>query len=445
MSTIPTQAELEQSLKHLQKFMSEALNYGAVNTENLVDHVDDLLGSSNWPGGSVLGSLGAQTRRLFANFVQQRTAAKFDPIATGYLNLADSEFTSVFEGWKDIWDYNTGATRRVLSRDITYDTSVSTTGTGNPTWYRLTTDADGYEIQSAYLDDIVAECISKGSSGGEEVLRITMARAIDALSLFVAGEENGNGEVGIIQLRNSDDVLQDSSMEIGTAADSDPSSLGLWVDSAGVYGSSKYAILEDGHIASVREQSLGEDHEDGKKLALEIKGNHTIFQKINSSLGTTEPYHWGFFAKKKTTATGNVTMTVGDNASATTTIAALSSSAFTAVPCTLNQNLWPQNFMDVANPKISIAVDSLATDTVIVDGVWFHKMNRYNGTFWLPRPGSTQLQVGYKGTFNDVLNTESPFQLLLLLIFGVQRVTSRGVGVYWPHTPSGTPPEIVAT
>jgi len=445
MSTIPTQAELEQSFKDVQKFMSEALNYGGVNSEKLVDHVNDILDNSNWPGGALLGELGAQTRSLFARFIQQRTAAKFDPIGKGYLLFADSEFRDVFEGWKDIWDQNVGATRRVLSRDITYDTSATTAGTGNPTWYRLTTDVDGYEIQSAYLDDIVAECISKGSSGGEELLRLTMPRAIDALSLFVSGEETGNGEIGTIQLRNRDDILQDSSMEIGTAADSDPSSLGAWIDSTGAYGSARYAVLEDGHIASVREQALGEEHEDGKKLATEIKGDHTLFQKITSNLGTTEPYHWGFFAKKKTSATGTITMTVGDNATATISIGSLSNSSFTAVPATMNENLWPENFMDVANPKVSIAVSSLATDTVIVDGFWFHKMHRYNGTFWLPRPGSTQLQVGYTGTFNDVLNTESPFQLLLLLIFGVQRVTSRGVGVYWPHTVSGTPPEIVAS
>lgn len=445
MSTVPTQAELEQSFKDLQKFMSEALNYGAVNSEKLVDHVNDLLDNSNWPGGSSLGALGAQTRSLFARFIQDRIAAKFDVIGKGYLDFADSEFTEVFEGWKDIWDQNTGATRRVLSRDITYDTSVSTSGTGNPTWYRLTTDPDAYEIQSAYLDDVVAECISKGASGGTETLRMTMSRALDAFSLFLAAEEDGNGEIGSIQLRNGDDILLESSFESESEAESDPSSLGSWIDSAGVYGSAKYAIIEDGHIASVREQLLGEEFEDGKKLALEIKGDHTIFQKLGSNISPTEPYHWGFFAKKKTTATGTITMTVGDNATATVSVASLSTSSFTAVAATMNENLWPENFMDVDNPKASIAVSSLANDNVIIDGVWFHKMDRYNGTFWLPRPGSTQLQVGYTGTFNDVLNTESPFQLLLLLIFGVQRVTSRGVGVYWPHTVSGTPPEIVAS
>lgn len=437
MAAIPTRAQLQQSLIDVSDKWKEALRYGAVNSEKLVSHVDTIVASSVWPGAGALADNALGFRFNFSRTIQQGMGSDYEVIWDGYRKLQAPEFRTVQDAWEKIFETNAAGPYRVQSRGVSFDTSVSTSGTGNPTWRRLTVDKDAYAIESVHADDCVIKCVQDqltGTEPGQEVFQMTQPQALDLFSLAFAGEEDGGAEAVTYTLINDDNFgLSDLSFESESAANASPTSLGAWTSSVTV-NSTNYAFIADGVRQSVRERAQAQ------AICLEFKTSSSIYQAI-SSIPVLEPCDWGFWAKRKASATGTATMTVGSNATATVDISTLTNDVWTFVGATLNTNLWPENFT-AATPRLTIAVTSLATGTIYIDAVKIQQMTYFNGSYWSGLPNTTDALVGYTGTFNDTVASDSVINRQIFLASGTTR-TNRGVGRYFPHTASGTPPEIV--
>jgi len=438
MAAIPTAAALATSLRNVSDLWKEALLYGGSNAENLAAHADTIESTANWPGGSPLGQNAMGFRFGLSRAIQGGMAADYDVIFEGYRKLLVPEIASIDLAWEKIFERFATIPAKVKSRGVTFDTSVATTGTGNPTWRRLTTDKDGYSIETVNADDIIIECTADqltGTEPGQEQFVLRQPQALDLFSLTVSGEEDGGAEPVTYTLVNQDNFgLSDLSMEGNGAADASPTTLYAWTSSVTV-NSTNYAFIADGVRQSVRERA------GGSLVCLEFKTSSSIYQAI-SSVPIGDPCDWGFWIKRKSSATGDVTMTVGSNATATVSIASLTNDVWTFVGATLNENLWPENFT-AATPRLTIAVATLATGTVYIDAVKIQQMTYFNGAFVSGLPNTTDALVGYTGTLNDTVSSDSVINRQLSLSYGTRRRTNRGVGRYLPHTPNAT--EITAS
>ena len=434
MPLVPTQPNIEQSLVDVSDGAKETHLFGGSNAENLAALVDTIIANSNWPGGSGLQTFAISARSQLARLMRNTLLApSLDVIFRGYLNFIDSEFRTVRTGWENIFDGFDGNTRRVTSRAPTFDTTPTTGGTGNPTWRRLTIDKDAYDIESIWADDISVECIQSlglGSVLGEEQIRFTITNAIDLFSLLIAGEENGNGAIDTMRLINGDNEgLTDLSFESEDSANASPTDLGGWLQAAGSY--TNYSLIEDGYRLSVREADFGTAENPGNKIALRIADDDTIFQELRN-ISRREPYDWGIWARKETSAIGTLRVDVGSNQTASVDISTLSDATWTFVGPDLDENLWPDNW-DQGTPRIQIVTTGMnGTNGVDVDATSFRKMKYYNGTFWHPVPGDTALQTDYTAVFNDLIASDSVIQRFVFFVYGLLR-NSRGVGYYLPH------------
>lgn len=418
-----THSEYVTMLQKEADFWKEALiNFGRESSENVIALSEAVAENAKGDLAGVI-AINAQGRRAsYAAFVSAGAMkAGFDPVFSSLLNdLIDTDGAGIdpAANWDRIYRYHRDAGYAVLSRGIDYDASATASGTGNGTVYRLTKNVYGREIEGVDAPvDVNVKCVIdqvRGANPGEETFRIApQKQAFDIL-------ERGNSvgffaPVDMTSLNSDGEFLTDASFQLSDAAVADPQNLGGWIDSAGTYGSAKYALVADADMSSVEEVAIG------TALSLEIKGNHTISRDL-SGLDANTPYFWTMRVKPGASiSAGTLTVTWGSKSQAFD-LTGLSAGSWNIIAPDLDEDLYPYNFAG-ASPTFQIAVTSLSGDTVRVDLVRFRPMTLANGSWWCYDAGSTQALAGVNQkvyTFEDGLDgSDSIIQQLIRYAYGL--------------------------
>lgn len=395
-----THSQFATMLQNEADFWKEVLiNFGREGSENIIALVNAIKADAIGNYSGLIESRADARRAAYAAFAGPSAIRRgLDPVfQSALLDLIDNKgATDPQAAWDLIYRYFDDNGYAVLSRGIDYDTSATAAGTGNGSIYRLTTNVYGREIEGvdAPVNIEVACTVDevRGAEPGEETFSIAVKDG--AFDILERGNTVGFAAPVTMQSLNSDgDYLTDASFQLSDAAVADPDDLGAWIDSAGTYGSAKYALLADAEMSSA------EEVETGTALSLEIKGNHTISQDLDG-LAPNVPHFWTMRVKPGASiSAGTLTVTWGSKSQAFD-LTGLSAGNWNTIAPDLDEDLYPYNFAG-ADPKFQLAVTSLSGDTVQVDLVRFGPMTQFNGTWWWHDAGSTQALAGTnQRTFN---------------------------------------------
>lgn len=424
------QAKFTAQLQAAAKYFKEALiDFGRETATNNVVALTQAIEAVSDEGSysAELGVNARNTRTRYANTVGAKAIRDmFDPIFKSYLRdvigaSIDEKYSSL-AGLRRIAEFflfsSPGVARgtkySVKSRGITRDTSASESGTGDGEVYRLTVDRFGENIESgvfpATINFTCIQSAGKGTYKGNEGFRIESPNWTDVLD---QGLGVTNYPIGSIQSFNRSGIVQDGSFGIGTAADSDPSSLGAWEDVDGTYGTAKYEIVDTPVFDSSAEEQLT-----GVALALKIKGNHTIRQKMTLP-DLEKPI---FYAIRYYPEVGMLagTLDIGWGSKSQSFSLSADPDAWNLAIPTLDEDLYPFNFDDGDN-YFSIGIDSMtAGKSCVVDCVRVQQFTLYGGTYWVIDPGTTHFLSGANAKtfgFTDTA-TEATIQRLLAIGYG---------------------------
>ena len=426
MSFIPVVGDVDTTFRDVSKLLLEDLNRGGVNAQNTVGNSTTILANAGWVGAEQIRNAAISHRLSFAAFIISAIRALFDSIFLAYLLIAGSEHRDVVSGWDDLRDFFIDNAKTIQTRTITFDPTPTVTGTGDPVWRRLTTDEEGFEIQSVYGESTTVKVgdTQPNTRVGEEVYRMSLPAGIDVFSFNTAGEKNSRPLVDTLTSENDDnDLIGSSSMEVVSlaTAQGSVSNLGTWIVLAADLAN--ISIVEDGYRESVTERSIGKSRspEATVKLAARLHGNMSFFQDIET-IDNDLPHDWGFYIRRTAAIAGvgrTATLTVGTNATATVAdISALTLNAWTKVSPTLDQQLYPRNFLG-NDPKVTFQVAGLVgAEVVDIDTFHMRPFKQFNGSWWHVEPGLTATLENYKAVFDDLIAAEGTIGKLIFLAYG---------------------------
>jgi len=277
------------------------------------------------------------------------------------------------------------------------------------------------------------DAVANAAHLGTLQVKLTCERGLDPAGDDPAGQDildQGQGftsnPAGAITAQNDDDLIQDHSFESVTAADADPSDLGEWLDSAGVYGSAKYALGTSApapYMSSVRED------QNSQSIRLEIKGNHTIQQEMDQ-VDPRTPIDFAprFYRPSGTTA---VTVTISwGSKSQVWTETDLTADSWVALRPDLDKDLFGHNWGDTGR-LFKIAITGLTGGSIHVDASRVFRMTFWGGSWWAIDAGTTQFLTGASQkvfALSDTVASDAIIQRLMALAFGR----------YLPHVPNAT-------
>jgi hypothetical protein len=312
--------------------------------------------------------------------------------------------------WEDIYDYcaDTSPPYHVKSRGFTFGTpSAGASNVGNGEVVRLTTDENGWPLEGHFADNYTLECLEDGRQLGEtgqEVFEIRGEAATqDGLELTGTGlletlvSLDSRGSTGLVSNPSFDEMTV-TGLAAGTPAT--PTAVSGWTDETDGDFSNTQADIDaaDYYIASPNAP---------RNTGLRLQANKTISQDLVSVAGARfdpgAPYVFGFAMKRESSATGTMTFTVG-SVSRAITIGSQTDDDWTWfwLVATPAANNWFDSF-NQNTLKMSFALTSLATGTVIIDHVVASRMTRV-GSFSDPRVGR-----GAMGTWIAIRSGTTPW------------------------------------
>jgi hypothetical protein len=261
------------------------------------------------------------------------------------------------------------------------------------------------------------ECARDTSGGarfGEEAFRVSAPRLFDILDQGTGGGPNPPVEFRSI---NSDQLISDGSFYALGADTADPDNLGgSWVDSAGTYGSTNYAIGSTSpapYLSSVEESASS-----AYAGRLEMKTTRTIQQEINGAQ-TFRPTFWAVRFYIATGTSVNFTVSWGGK-SQTYSESDLTADAWATITPDMDLDLFPYNWRDGSN-LFKITINSISGGSLFIDNAVFANMSNFNGTWFAILPGTTQTLAGAsprKFVFEDTVSSDTVIQRLLGIGYG---------------------------
>lgn len=426
MGLVPDKDDVDQSFIDATDMIKESFNLGALNGSghNLEALRTTIKSNGTWEGAERLTQAALAFRIGFGRFIQQRIRTLYNPILDAYARIAQSRGRTLAEVADDIFQLwvDESPSDTINSRDITYDTSLSKTGTGNPTVRRLTVDKRGYNLENMWVDTTTfkARATQPDVAVGEEIIEISMPSGFDIFSKDISGEAGAGGEKRNYTLQNKDNAfVKDASFESPGAAVSEGSvtTLGSWEL---VSGTANLSVLEG---ASVGYRSSVKERDAGTQYALRATADFEIRQKINRALVNGVAYDRGVWAKPNAAlvADGSATIdiTLGSQTAQINTNT-LSAGSYQLVAAPLNENLYGENCKTNGINYVKIAGSNWpASPQCDFDAVFVREMTRFNGLPTHIIPGSTPVGADYVATLTDTLaGSEGLIALFLFLGYG---------------------------
>lgn len=423
----PSQTEIETQLKNACAYLEAVRIRGAVtSTYNVGALLDTFVQSLE---GEFAGSALAAAEVLRGAYASALTPARVQAILGPLLreegrrigspltNLYSLLAPGVGSIYRDFIDND----RRLVSKSPTFG-SVSAGGSnvGDGTMLRCTVDAEGQTLEGYYSPKdtpVTAECVQDANSGatrGEEVFRLYgRPQGRDAI------DERGSGAdltVASASSNATQAVLNNPSFSQVTPTTNDATVTNLpgWDVTTSI-----------GNFETVSDDTYRPLGSETTARAIRFTADDTLTSANRlRGINRTRPYVVQIAFKRESSCDGTLTLSVGAQSEAVTLSA---QSGWTVLRMTIGTKCWPQNW-DQNDVKLSIALSSNTTGTLLIDDVVVVPMVAHDGLYYMPVGGATRFLIGDTFTFSDSETGAI-----------VQRWISRGwPGRYLPAVPDAT-------
>lgn len=442
MSLIPDPSELDEDLIRAAELLEHLFENATDIANDLNTDLNAILANSTWPGCETFRNRAINSRLSYSRLLSGLIRSLFDPIFLGYLRVAKKNATQInLTTFRDVVQYFLDTSRVIQRRNPTFDSSVSKTGTGDPSYRRLTVDENGQVIESLFPAStyITAKTVSPNVNRFEEILEFRTESRIDLFSQKIAAESNGDGKKRTYTQKNGDhSSMTDLSFEFAGAATSagSLSSIGRWKDELASDASiNVIAIIDDGYRQSTREKQLKDaDDTAPTKQCMRIVSNDIDISQPLPNLSDNTAYDAGIWIRDPNgTATGTFSITIGGATTVNQNVASLVSNTWTLVALPLTADNWSKT-LKTDNARYRIHTSSIA-NTLEIDAAFFHPMLKHNATRWTVLPATTPVGEDYEASFDDTISTDSVVQKLLSLGYPNQ-------DYYLPSAASPSPSEL---
>lgn len=427
MGLVPTKNSVDQSLIDATDLIKETYNLGALNAagHNVEALRAALKANATWEGGERLSQAALAFRINFGRFVQQRIRTLYNPILDAYARIYKSRGRNQNQVAEDVYQLFVDEGDTINSRDITVDTSLTKTGTGDPTVRRLTLDKWGNTLENMWIDEIqiVARQTQPNTRVGQEILEISMGNGFDIFSPDVTGEVGAGGEKTNYTLQNSDtNFVSDASFESPGQAVAEgvltASDLGSWEIISGL---ANLSVLE-GSAVGYRDSVTERDG--GNQYALRATADFEIRQAITRGLLDNRAYDRGCWANPNAALVADATATIDITLGSQTTNVntnTLTAGIYQLVAATLDENLYGEN-CKTDQPFFKIAGSNFpGSPSIDLDATFVREMVRFNGLPWHIIPGATPVGTDYEASLTDVLaGSDALIALFLFIGYGFE-------------------------
>ena len=286
------------------------------------------------------------------------------------------------------YDYCITNSKNVNSRDITFGSVSSVTGTGNGTIHRCTADDTGNSIESITPEAIIAECVADQNSGAIKHQETFQFRGASPSRDFVLVTGSGaKANINAVSAKDSLRLLSNPSFSqySGTAAatstPSDPTAITNWTVS-------DIADFQ----ADIDVAYRGFDG-DSSPTALRFQDNATCSQILadttRARLNPNVPYFLQVAVYRESNCDGSVILRMGAT-NRTVAMSSLSNGAWNLVTVTSSPD--STNYLKSFNEDsldIKFELTSRTTGSLLIDDVIFAPMTNFAGTFYIVVGGST--------------------------------------------------------
>ena len=398
MSGTPTEAEIQTQWSHAINILETMRNHidaTHAGGAGLWDTLEQTLEGEYLP--AELSRFVNDFRAGCSDLISpSRAAAVLTPILFEYMKRIDLDATttdgfgsgkrSVPEMFRALYDWFNDNTLTVESRAISYDTTATTSGTGNGAIERLTVDENGYNLEACHVETKRFKCVADRNSGVNEHAEIfeVIGEASSFDSVLRASFGSGTQANTTIVSKNAGNsqggsLLSNSSFTTYDAA-ATPKFSGWTEDSGSANISQDAAVYYRSHPGATA----------GTDASLDFTGNAKISQPLSAMrtrrLDPDLPYQVRLMWRRENTADGTLTLRMGtSNVSVDVTTGTndqWNELIIGAGSPTTSQ--WFRQFNE-ADLDIEIELASNTTGNVLVDDVIFAPYDLIDGTYWWMR------------------------------------------------------------
>ena len=391
----PTQAEIEIQLQKSAKLLYEMQNFADGTLGGAGGLFDDLLqnleGNYTAVGlaGAVAGFRGGVQALLDPNVVRSFMV----PIISEYARFIKPSFGSGYGDpdrmFRAVYEYFVDNSRTIQSRNITYDTTETKTGTGNGTLHRVTVDQNGNSLEACTPETKTFRCRRDKNSGAQEA----------AETFEVLGDPAGfdNLEAGTLGSgENSRTQIQSSNPGTGASGSGLNNSFFGTYDASATNRFSKW-VKVSGATEPVQETTETYRKAPGQTAAYAmLLGGSTLMRQTRTdmrvkSLDPNAPYTFSIMVNAD--GPGAVTAAVGGNivirmGSRSKSVAISALSGWTQVRIDDDENCWFANF-NQDDMRVEIEWESATSGELLIADAIFRPLDLIDGTYWQIRGGST--------------------------------------------------------
>lgn len=320
-----------------------------------------------------------------------------------YAQAIDTPETDVQSAITRVYNWFVTNSYTIPSRLFVWASPAAAGGnTGNGTIQRLNTDSDSNPIENQIADAKTAKCVADATSGtekNEENFEFRGgAAATDNLTFAGSGKKTN---IASLSARASQRFIRNASFSQGTPAGATavPTDITSWTSSITVSGTN-YEIIGGTGVNGFYRDFPG----DTTPLALRLKatGTTTLSQNLEtlrSSFSTAVPYYCHVAWRRKGTADGTLTLTLGASSTAVD-ITTGTADIWNILKIGLGAANWFKVFGN-AGLSLSISRTSATTGNVDIDDVVVAPMANFDGSWYSVIGGSTQFLLDDSFTFTD--------------------------------------------
>lgn len=411
------------------KATNEHAKWAAENGTNFVDlYAAIKAGTSGVPGldGEYLTQAGTENMRaqVAAPLSPNALRDRFRPYLRELGRVIESVDIDDYGILRRLRDYMVANSQSLNSRAMTLDTSSSGSPTGNGTVHRLTVDEDAFALECTGPEVKTLTCVRDQASGArkhEEVFEFTgVAREKDGCQWLGSGTRR---TIVASHAFSSPRLLTNPSFEThdATADDTAPGSTtgitGWTIGSA----AANIKMRSSATAANVYRDYPGAPSTHWSVQFIASDSLTQVLRTQNPAVnfepgGIKVPYFLAVAYKRKSSATGTLTLHLGSQTTAAT-IGSATNDVWNILVITVGQKNWYKTFKE-ADVDVKIDVASLATGTLIVDDVVLVPFTNLDGTWWVVLGGDTAFIRRDTLTFTDTDGTRATFSYWLWRAYG---------------------------
>jgi len=415
----PTEADIQGQIGKACKIFEEMRLFGHVSSPNLLQMEGDLVAAAEGDYSPELLAAWQSVRTGYAGLIDQAVTVLTPLLRTygQFMGIPDTDpqaiLTRLFERFTD-------ESLTVETRAFTFGSPAADGGnTGTGTVNRLTTDANGQDIENQTADGKTCECISDEHSGASEHEELFLIRGETELRDRIQIAGSGlQGTLKAFSARDSQKLIQNPSFDHIDGSVGSLTSIPGWTPTSALSNFDlNTAYYRNPFGSSVTPYSL------------KIVGNDTLSQNFNVRRLTFNPnipvYLQIAYDSQTGSCDGGLTLHLGG---VTAQVADLSAAGagWNILRIALDEDCWFENW-NQEDPTIGIQLSGQSTGYVLIDDIVFYPMANFDGAWYSIVGSGTPFLRGDKFTWED---TETGAI--------IQRWLMRAYRRYLPHDASPT-------